>query len=149
MATQVARQAAASARRPTVSVGVPIAFRHCPAAYVLRFAKGLRARALRESSPPVLPVGAWAIGCADARRSFEVRGTVITASLSKEKQDEIQPARHGRGRSVSRAPASSGEPGIGSRRRLPATLVAHCPRRLLPAQEALRGAAAASRLERA
>jgi hypothetical protein len=80
-------------------------------------------------------------------RSFEVRGTVITASLSKEKQDESQQARHGRGRPVSRAPAG-GEPGIGSGRRWPATLVARCPHRFLPAVKVPRGAAAASRLGR-
>ena len=72
-------------------------------------------------------------------RSFEVRGTVITASLSKEKQDESQQARHGRGRPVSRAPAG-GEPGIGSGRRWPATLVARCPHRFLPAVKVPRGA---------
>ena len=88
------------------------------------------------------------IGCADARRSFEVRDTVIKISLSKEKTDEIQQAPHGPGRSMSSAPAG-GEPGIGSRRRSPATLVTRCRHRLLPAVTALRGAAAASRLERA
>ena len=89
-----------------------------------------------------------ATGCADARRSFEIRDTVIKTSLSKEKQDEIQEAPHGPGRSMSRAPAGSG-PGIGSRPRPPATLVTRCPHRLVPAMTALRAAAAASRLGRA
>jgi hypothetical protein len=38
-------------------------------------------------------------------------------------QDEIQQAPHGPGLSMSSAPAGGGEPGIGSRRRPPATLV--------------------------
>jgi DNA-binding CsgD family transcriptional regulator len=44
-------------------------FRHCPAADVLRLAKGLRTRALRGSSPPSLPLGAWGnrmCGCPEA-----------------------------------------------------------------------------------
>jgi hypothetical protein len=122
--------------------------------YVLRNARpatrqGLWARALRESSPLLCHWEPAAIGCADARRSFEVRGTVIKASLSKEKQDEIHQAPHGPGRSMSSAPAGGGEPGTGSRRRSPATLVTRCRHRLLPAAKALRAAAAASRLARA
>ena len=122
--------------------------------YVLRNARpatrqGLWPRALRESSHFPCHWEPAAIGCADARRSFEVRGTVIKASLSKEKQDEIQQAPHGPGRSMSRAPAGGGEPGTGSRRRSPATLVTRRRHRLLPAVKALRAAAAASRLARA
>jgi hypothetical protein len=74
---------------------------------------------------------------------------MILALYSKEKQDEIQQAPHGSGRSVSSAPAGGREPGIGSRRRPPATLVTRCRHRLLPAVKALRNAAAASRLGRA
>src|SRR5947209_19413611 len=70
-----------------------------------------------------------AIGCADARRSFEVRGTIIKTSQGE--TDEIQQAPHGPGRSMSSAPAG-GEPGIGSRRRSPATLVTRCRHPLLP-----------------
>ena len=69
--------------------------------------------------------------------------------VARRKQDEIQQAPHGPGRSMSSAPAGGGEPGIGSRRRSPATLVTRCPHRLLPAVKALRAAAAASRLGRA
>jgi hypothetical protein len=89
------------------------------------------------------------IGCADARRSFEVRGAVIKSSLGKEKQDEIQQAPHGPGRSMSRAAAGGDQPGVGSRRRWPATLVTRCRHRLVPAVKALRAATAASRLGRA
>lgn len=57
---------------------------------------------------------------------------MIKTLLSKEKQDEIQQAPHGSGRSMSSASAGGGEPGIGSRRRSPATLVTRCPYRLTP-----------------
>ncbi len=73
----------------------------------------------------------------------------LQTQLIKEKQDEIQQAPRGPGRPMSSAPAAGHEPGIGSRRRLPAALGTRCPHRLLPAVTALRAAAAASRLGRA
>jgi hypothetical protein len=121
--------------------------------YVLRNARpaprrGLWAGALRESSPPSLPLGAWGNQMCGCPEVFRGSRTVIKTSLSKEKQDEIQQAPHGPGRAMSSAPAGGG-PGSGSRRRSPAMLVTRCPHRLLPAEKALRGAAAASRLGRA
>jgi hypothetical protein len=84
-----------------------------------------------------------------SRRRTGHLGCRVLTWLSKERQDEIQQALHGPYSSMSGALAGGGEPGTGSRRRSPATLVTRCPLRLLPAEKALRGAAAASRLARA
>ena len=160
MATHVARQAAC-ARRPAVPAGVPIPAPKITAPGVpdsalprpritKLIAQGTRWCPLTAVTAPAgagktMILALWAA----AEPGPVAWVTVIKASLSKEKQDEIQQAPHGPGRSMSSAPAGGGEPGTGSRRRSPATLVTRCRHRLLPAVKALRAAAAASRLARA
>jgi hypothetical protein len=72
--------------------------------------------------------------------------SVVT--FSGRQADEIYQVQRGLGTSMTSAPAAGDEPGTGPGRRLPAGLVTHGPAGLVPAVTALRGTAAAGRLER-